>query len=82
MCAVPADGVSAGCPVYLNVWQSSGESLSLHAGFSGLHGRSWPITGAVLTTRDGVDDQVTTLTADGDDYLTEPFRLEELVLRG
>jgi two-component system OmpR family response regulator len=34
-----------------------------------------------LTTRDGVDDRITTLTAGGDDYLTEPFSLAELVLR-
>jgi two-component system OmpR family response regulator len=34
-----------------------------------------------LTTRDGVDDRVTGRTAGGDDYLTEPFSLEELVMR-
>jgi DNA-binding response OmpR family regulator len=34
-----------------------------------------------LTNRDDLDDRVTTLTAGGDDYLTELFSLEELVLR-
>lgn len=34
-----------------------------------------------LTARDSVIDRVTGLTAGGDDYLTKPFSLEELVAR-
>ena len=34
-----------------------------------------------LTARDSVVDRVTGLTAGGDDYMTKPFSLEELVAR-
>ena len=34
-----------------------------------------------LTARDSVDDRIIGLTAGGDDYLTNPFSLEELVAR-
>ncbi|MCV7280753.1 response regulator transcription factor [Mycolicibacterium flavescens] len=34
-----------------------------------------------LTARDSVTDRVTGLTAGGDDYMTKPFSLEELVAR-
>jgi two-component system OmpR family response regulator len=34
-----------------------------------------------LTARDAVEDRVTGLTAGGDDYVTKPFSLEELVAR-
>ncbi len=34
-----------------------------------------------LTARDAVDDRVQGLTAGGDDYVTKPFSLEELVAR-
>jgi two-component system OmpR family response regulator len=34
-----------------------------------------------LTARDAGEDKVTGLTAGGDDYVTKPFRLEELVAR-
>ncbi|MEO7195807.1 MAG: response regulator transcription factor [Pseudonocardiaceae bacterium] len=34
-----------------------------------------------LTARDGVGDRIAGLTAGGDDYVTKPFSLEELVLR-
>jgi two-component system OmpR family response regulator len=34
-----------------------------------------------LTARDGVQDRIAGLTAGGDDYVTKPFSLEELVLR-
>jgi two-component system response regulator TrcR len=34
-----------------------------------------------LTARDSVSDRVTGLTAGGDDYMTKPFSLEELVAR-
>ena len=34
-----------------------------------------------LTARDAVDDRVAGLTAGGDDYVTKPFSLEELVAR-
>jgi len=34
-----------------------------------------------LTARDGVEDRIAGLTAGGDDYVTKPFSIEELVLR-
>ncbi len=34
-----------------------------------------------LTARDGVEDRVAGLTAGGDDYVTKPFSLEEVVAR-
>jgi len=34
-----------------------------------------------LTARDGVDDRIAGLTAGGDDYVTKPFSLEEVVAR-
>lgn len=34
-----------------------------------------------LTARDGVEDRIEGLTAGGDDYVTKPFSLEEVVLR-
>ena len=34
-----------------------------------------------LTARDAVDDRISGLTAGGDDYVTKPFSLEELVAR-
>ncbi len=34
-----------------------------------------------LTARDSVEDRVAGLTAGGDDYVTKPFSLEELVAR-
>ncbi len=43
------------------------------------HGRTVPIL--FLTARDDVTDKVTGLTVGGDDYMTKPFSLEELVAR-
>ncbi|WBU39360.1 response regulator transcription factor [Homoserinibacter sp. YIM 151385] len=34
-----------------------------------------------LTAKDGVDDRIAGLTAGGDDYVTKPFSLEEVVAR-
>ena len=34
-----------------------------------------------LTARDAVEDRVAGLTAGGDDYVTKPFSIEELVAR-
>ncbi len=34
-----------------------------------------------LTARDAVDDRISGLTAGGDDYVTKPFSLEELIAR-
>jgi two-component system OmpR family response regulator len=42
-------------------------------------GRSMPIM--FLTARDATDDKVTGLTLGGDDYVTKPFSLEELIAR-
>ncbi len=42
-------------------------------------GRGTPIL--FLTARDSLDDRLVGLTAGGDDYMTKPFSLEELVAR-
>ncbi|WP_305080832.1 response regulator transcription factor [Pseudonocardia sp. TRM90224] len=42
-------------------------------------GESTPVL--FLTARDSVDDRIIGLTAGGDDYMTKPFSLEELVAR-
>ena len=34
-----------------------------------------------LTAKDGVSDRITGLTAGGDDYVTKPFSLEEVIAR-
>ncbi|WP_454818689.1 response regulator transcription factor [Labrys neptuniae] len=43
------------------------------------HGRHLPVL--ILTARDGWSDKVEGFRAGADDYLTKPFRVEELVLR-
>jgi two-component system, OmpR family, response regulator len=42
-------------------------------------GRDVPVL--FLTAKDSVDDRVTGLTAGGDDYVTKPFSLEEVIAR-
>jgi two-component system OmpR family response regulator len=42
-------------------------------------GRRCPVL--FLTARDAVDDKVTGLTIGGDDYMTKPFSLEEVIAR-
>ena len=55
--------------------------------FAGLGvGRGWRTTDpdvpvVFLTARDAVEDRVAGLTAGGDDYVTKPFSLEEVVAR-
>jgi two-component system OmpR family response regulator len=43
------------------------------------HGRHLPVL--ILTARDGWTDKVDGFKAGADDYLTKPFRIEELVMR-
>ncbi len=43
------------------------------------HHRDVPVL--LLTARDAVEDRVAGLTAGGDDYVTKPFSLEEVVVR-
>jgi two-component system OmpR family response regulator len=40
-----------------------------------------PVPVLFLTARDAVEDRISGLTAGGDDYVTKPFSLEEVVLR-
>ncbi len=40
-----------------------------------------PVPVLFLTARDAVEDRIAGLTAGGDDYVTKPFSIEELVLR-
>jgi two-component system OmpR family response regulator len=42
-------------------------------------GRTMPVL--FLTARDSVEDRISGLTVGGDDYVTKPFSLEEVVLR-
>jgi two-component system OmpR family response regulator len=46
-----------------------------------LRGGGWEVPVLFLTARDAGEDKVTGLTAGGDDYVTKPFRLEELIAR-
>ena len=40
-----------------------------------------PVPVLFLTARDGADDKINGLALGGDDYVTKPFNLEELILR-
>ncbi len=46
-----------------------------------LRGGGRPVPVLFLTARDAVEDRISGLTAGGDDYVTKPFSLEEVVLR-
>jgi two-component system OmpR family response regulator len=46
-----------------------------------LRNAGWQVPVLFLTARDAGEDKVTGLTAGGDDYVTKPFRLEELIAR-
>ncbi|WP_038019992.1 response regulator transcription factor [Synechococcus sp. PCC 7335] len=46
-----------------------------------LRGQGDSLSVIVLTARDGVDDTVTVLESGADDYVTKPFRFEELLAR-
>jgi two-component system OmpR family response regulator len=43
------------------------------------HGRQMPVL--FLTAKDATEDKITGLTLGGDDYVTKPFSLEELIAR-
>ncbi len=47
----------------------------------GLRGRGERLPVIVLTARDGIDDTVGSLEQGADDYVTKPFRFEELLAR-
>ena len=42
-------------------------------------GRHFPVV--FLTARDGTEDKITGLTVGGDDYVTKPFSMEEVLIR-
>jgi two-component system OmpR family response regulator len=46
-----------------------------------LRGGGRPVPVLFLTARDSVEDRISGLTVGGDDYVTKPFSLEEVVLR-
>src|SRR5258705_8894902 len=46
-----------------------------------LHDRTPSVPVLFLTARDAVEDRIAGLTAGGDDYVTKPFSLEEVVAR-
>ncbi|MEM6255397.1 MAG: response regulator transcription factor [Cyanobacteria bacterium P01_D01_bin.156] len=46
-----------------------------------IRGQGEPLPIIVLTARDGVDDTVTALEGGANDYITKPFRFEELLAR-
>ncbi len=62
----------------LDLGLPDGDGLTVIATVRG-QGETIPII--VLTARDGVDDTVSALEAGGDDYVTKPFRFDELLAR-
>mgnify|MGYP000486130444 CR=1 FL=1 len=62
----------------LDIMLPDGDGLSLMKSLRGVHA-GLPVL--FLTAKDAVDDRVAGLTAGGDDYVTKPFSLEELVAR-
>ncbi|MFM1953543.1 MAG: hypothetical protein RL187_752 [Actinomycetota bacterium] len=62
----------------LDIMLPDGDGLSLMKSLRGVH-TGLPVL--FLTAKDAVDDRVAGLTAGGDDYVTKPFSLEELVAR-
>ena len=46
-----------------------------------LRAQNHPVAVVFLTARDGIEDKISGLTLGGDDYITKPFRLEELIAR-
>jgi len=46
-----------------------------------LRASGFPVPVLFLTARDSVEDRISGLTVGGDDYVTKPFSLEEVVLR-
>ena len=62
----------------LDIMLPDGDGLSLMKSLRGAHA-GLPVL--FLTAKDAVDDRVAGLTAGGDDYVTKPFSLEELVAR-
>jgi DNA-binding response OmpR family regulator len=55
--------------------------LDGHAVLAGIRQRGDRLPVIVLTARDGVDDTVRGLEGGADDYMTKPFRFEELLAR-
>jgi two-component system OmpR family response regulator len=64
--------------VVLDVMLPDGDGFSLARSLRAAHERL-PVL--FLTARDAVEDRIAGLTAGGDDYVTKPFSLEEVVLR-
>jgi len=62
----------------LDIMLPDGDGLSLMKSLRSVHA-GLPVL--FLTAKDAVDDRVSGLTAGGDDYVTKPFSLEELVAR-
>jgi two-component system OmpR family response regulator len=62
----------------LDIMLPDGDGLSLMKSLRSVHA-GLPVL--LLTAKDAVDDRVAGLTAGGDDYVTKPFSLEELVAR-
>jgi len=62
----------------LDIMLPDGDGLSLMKSLRSVH-TGLPVL--FLTAKDAVDDRVAGLTAGGDDYVTKPFSLEELVAR-
>ncbi len=62
----------------LDIMLPDGDGLALMKSLRGIQA-GLPVL--FLTAKDAVDDKVAGLTAGGDDYVTKPFSLEELVAR-
>ena len=75
----PPPGRSAPDAVVLDVMLPDMSGLGGAAPAARDSTRSLPVL--LLTAKDAVEDRIAGLTAGGDDYVTKPFSLEEVVLR-
>ena len=64
--------------VLLDIWMPDTDGITL---LKQLRDTEQAAPTLFLTARDSVDDRIVGLTAGGDDYMTKPFSLEELVAR-
>ena len=76
--AMKAAGAFSPDIAVLDIMLPDGDGLSLMKSLRSIH-TGLPVL--FLTAKDAVDDRVAGLTAGGDDYVTKPFSLEELVAR-
>jgi len=67
--------------VLLDVMLPDMDGFSVARRLRSRQGPDGPIPVLFLTARDGAEDKINGLALGGDDYVTKPFNLEELILR-